>query len=62
MRFKVRGRFKMGKEWIKFVKEIEAPSEKLAREYTYSILGSNHKVLRKHVEIEEVVPLGSETD
>ncbi len=60
MRWKVRGRFKMGKEWIKFEKEIDAPSEKLAREYTYSILGSNHKVLRKHVEIEEVTPLGSQ--
>jgi len=58
----VKGRFKMGKTWMPFEKLIEAPSEKLAREYTYSIIGSMHKVLRKHIVIEGVKEHGSETD
>ena len=62
MKWVIRGRFKMGKEWMPFTKEVEAPSEKLAREYVYSIIGSNHKTLRKHIIIEEVKKYGSEAD
>lgn len=62
MKWVVRGRFKMGGGWTTFTKEVEAPSEKLAREYVYSIIGSNHKTMRKHIIIEEVRRCGSEAD
>ncbi len=62
MKWIVKGRFKMGSEWMSFTKKVEAPSEKLAKEYVYSILGSDHKTLRKHILIEEVVKGESEGD
>ncbi len=50
----MKGYFRKGVRRFPFTKEIEAPSEKLAREYIYSILGSLHKVKRAQVHIEEV--------
>ncbi|MEZ0394274.1 MAG: 50S ribosomal protein L18Ae [Desulfurococcaceae archaeon] len=40
--------------WQKFVKEVRALNEREALEKVYSILGSNHKVKRRHVKIESV--------
>ena len=50
----VKGFFKIGKEWKKFTKVVSAHNEKFAVEKTYSILGSNHKVKRNLIKIEEV--------
>jgi large subunit ribosomal protein LX len=54
MRFVFRGYFEKGRRKIKFTKEIEDENEKLAREKLYSILGSNHKVKRVKIHVEEV--------
>lgn len=54
MRFLFRGWFmKKGKKY-KFTKELEAESEKLAIEKLFSLLGSNHKVKRRHIHVESV--------
>ncbi|MCX8174728.1 MAG: 50S ribosomal protein L18Ae [Candidatus Micrarchaeota archaeon] len=37
-----------------FEKEVEAPSEKLAREYAYSLLGSNAGIKRSAIKITSV--------
>ncbi|MDI3502531.1 MAG: large subunit ribosomal protein [Archaeoglobi archaeon] len=55
MKYVVRGRFRVDKEWRKFTKEIEAPNKRVAVEWTYSIMGSKHKVKRNLIEIEEVL-------
>ena len=54
MRFVFRGHYEKGKRRIRFTREVEAESEKLAREKLYSLLGSNHKVKRVRIHIEEV--------
>uniref|UniRef100_A0A7C4HD70 Large ribosomal subunit protein eL20 n=1 Tax=Staphylothermus marinus TaxID=2280 RepID=A0A7C4HD70_STAMA len=40
--------------WQKFVKEVRALNEKDALEYVYSVLGSNHKVKRRHIRITSI--------
>ncbi len=52
--WRVKGVFRMGKRWVKFEKEIEAPSEKLALEKILSILGSKHKVKRRYIKVEVI--------
>ncbi len=37
--------------WQKFSKEVRALTKEQAIEYVYSILGSNHKLRRKHIKI-----------
>jgi len=57
--YEVRGFFRIGKEWRKFTKVVNAHNERFAVEKTYSILGSNHKVKRNLIKIEEVKKLES---
>jgi len=40
--------------WQKFVKDVRATKPSEALELVYSLLGSNHKVKRKHIRIYEV--------
>ncbi len=40
--------------WQKFSKEVRALTKEQAIEYVYSILGSNHKLRRKHIKITSV--------
>ena len=54
MKFVFRGWFEKGKRKLRFTKEIEAQNEKLAIEKLYSTIGSNHKVKRIKIHIEEV--------
>lgn len=50
--------------WQKFKKELRALNEKQALEYVYSVLGSNHKVRRKHIRIISIkeIPLEEAMD
>lgn len=52
--FRVSGRFRMGREWQAYAKEVAAPDEASARERVLSILGSQHAVLRKYITIDAV--------
>jgi len=59
--FRIHGRFRMGREWQAFSKELAADDESRARERLLSDLGSKHGVARKYIEIsavEEVPPSG----
>ncbi len=40
--------------WQKFSKEVRALTKDQAIEYVYSVLGSNHKLRRKHIKITSV--------
>jgi|Deesub1362B_J571_1020462.scaffolds.fasta_scaffold00058_65 large subunit ribosomal protein LX len=55
MKYIVRGKFRVNKKWMKFTKEIDAPNERVAKEWIYSLMGSRHKVKRNLIEIEEVL-------
>ena len=52
MDFEVKGVF--GKDKKVFSKKVEAKSEKLAREKTLALLGSEHKIKRRLIEISEI--------
>src|SRR5436189_6035250 len=52
--FRISGRFRMGRAWQPFAKELAAKDEVAAREKLLSILGSQHGVPRKYVAIATV--------
>ena len=52
--FRANGRFRMGRTWQPFSKEIAAADEPSAREKVLSIFGSQHGVPRKYIEISKV--------
>ncbi len=57
--YRIHGRFRMGREWQAYSKEVAAADEAGARERLFSVLGSQHAVARKYIEIarvEEVPP------
>ncbi|HKZ90430.1 MAG TPA: 50S ribosomal protein L18Ae [Thermoplasmata archaeon] len=57
--YRVRGRFRMGRDWQGFAKEVAAADDAAARERILSVLGSQHGVARKYIEIagvDEVAP------
>ncbi|MDD5022609.1 MAG: 50S ribosomal protein L18Ae [Candidatus ainarchaeum sp.] len=53
VKFTIKGRINIGKE-RKFVKEIDAKSEKEAREQVYALFGSQNKLKRTRVMIDSV--------
>lgn len=56
--FEIRGIYKDIDGWKKFKKLITAEKESLAVEKLYSIIGSNHKVKRNLIRIEEIKKVG----
>jgi len=52
--FRISGRFRMGRAWQPFAKELAAADEPAAREKLLSILGSQHGIPRKYVSITAV--------
>ena len=62
--YRISGRFRMGRLWQPFAKELAAADEPAAREKLLSILGSQHGVPRKYVAIATVaeVPLDQVVD
>ncbi|ADI32477.1 50S ribosomal protein L18Ae [Staphylothermus hellenicus] len=50
--------------WQKFTKEVRALNKEQAIEYVYSVLGSNHKLRRKHIKITKIeeIPLSEARD
>ncbi|MFO8133425.1 MAG: 50S ribosomal protein L18Ae [Thermoplasmatota archaeon] len=55
--YRVEGTFYMKNTWQPFKKEVVSEDEGGAREKVLSLIGSNHKVKRKMVRIENVVEL-----
>lgn len=54
--YTVRGRFQARGGWSSFEKRAEAPNENVARERVYAELGSEHRLKRTQIEVEEVAP------
>ncbi len=54
MKFEIAGRFKTSEGWQPFKKVVDANTERFAIEKVYSLIGSNHKVKRHLVRIDEV--------
>jgi len=54
MKFIIKGEFRMKGEKQKFCKEVAASKEKQAKEKIYADLGSNHKVKRRFIKVEEI--------
>lgn len=52
--YRITGRFRMGHDWQSFAKEVAAADEPGAREHLLSVLGSQHAVARKYIEIQHV--------
>lgn len=52
--FEIVGKFKNLEGWSPFKKTVEAENENVAKEKIYSIIGSNHKIKRNLIMIEEV--------
>ena len=50
--------------WQKFTKEVRALTREQALEKVYSLLGSNHKLRRKHIVVEKIeeIPPEEATD
>jgi len=51
--FEAKGTYTKGRK-VKFTKKIKADNEKLAREYTYSLIGGKQKITRKNIDIEDI--------
>jgi large subunit ribosomal protein LX len=62
--YRIRGRFRMGRKWQAYSKEVAAADEVSAREQLLSVLGSQHGVARRYIEIRDVaeVPAGEIRD
>lgn len=60
--FKVSGVFRKPLRKIEFSIRVEAPSEKIALEKTYSLIGSRHRVRRENVKILSLEEVKPETD
>jgi len=52
--FRISGRFRMGRNWQPFSKELAARDEAAAREKLLSLIGSQHGLPRKYVTITTV--------
>lgn len=54
MKFAVHGEINLGKERRKFMKEIEAPNERVATDLAFKLLGSAHGKKRNQITIKGV--------
>ncbi|MDH5806458.1 MAG: 50S ribosomal protein L18Ae [Candidatus Methanomethylicaceae archaeon] len=52
--FLIKGRVKIGLDWINFKKNVSAISEKMAIEKTFCLFGGNHKLKRFQIKIDSV--------
>ena len=52
--FTVRGRYQTRDGWSPFESTVEAPNEGVARDRAYANLGSQHRLKRRQIELEEV--------
>lgn len=52
--FEVKGTFKVGDEWRPYAKIIEAPNEEQAKERTFTVIGSKHRLKRRYITVNSV--------
>ncbi len=54
LKFRFKGKVRIGKEEFSFTKEVEGKSEKHALDVLYSLFGSKNGVKRTKIKVEEV--------
>jgi ribosomal protein L20A (L18A) len=59
MKFAVQGVIDLGTEKRKFVKEVDAPNERVAKEVAFKLLGSAHGAKRTRIVISGVAKVES---
>ncbi|HJJ44120.1 MAG TPA: 50S ribosomal protein L18Ae [Methanocorpusculum sp.] len=59
-KFEVKGTFKNDGKMKPFTKTVEAPSEKLAGEFTLATIGSKHRLGRKYITIDSAKAINGE--
>lgn len=52
--FRTTGKFKMGREWQKFSKEVVEDNAEKAEDKILSLFGSKHNVQRTNIKIDEI--------
>ena len=60
MKFEVKGTFMIGDEWHPYRKVIEAPNEVQAKERTFAVIGSKHRLKRRYITVNAVTPVNGE--
>ncbi len=56
--FRIKGLYSpKGKEWFKFTKDVVAENEEMAKDKTYSLLGSKYGIKRRLIKIDEVAEI-----
>ena len=58
--FEVKGTFAIGGEWHPYTKIIKAPNEAQARERTFAIFGSKHRLKRRYIIVSTITALNGE--
>ena len=53
-KFEVKGTFLMGEDWMPYTKVITAPNENQAKERTFAVIGSKHKLQRRYIKVNAV--------
>jgi large subunit ribosomal protein LX len=53
--FEVKGTFKISDEWRPYAKIIEAPNEEQAKERTFTVIGSKHRLKRRYITVNSVM-------
>jgi len=58
--FEVSGAVKIGDTWKSYTKVIAAPNEVQARERTFTLIGSKHRLERRLIKIESIKSVNAE--
>jgi len=58
--YRVEGTFRIDGAWRPYRKVISAPNEEQARERTFTLLGSKHRLKRREIQIGKVEPFEGE--
>jgi len=58
--FEVKGTFSIDGEWHPYTKVIAAPNETQAKERTFAVIGSKHRLKRRYITVNIVKALNGE--
>ncbi|HJJ96697.1 MULTISPECIES: 50S ribosomal protein L18Ae [Methanocorpusculum] len=59
-KFEVKGTFKNDGQMKPYTKTVDAPSERLAGEFTLATIGSKHRLERKYITVDSVKAINGE--
>ncbi|HII76636.1 MAG: 50S ribosomal protein L18Ae [Methanoregulaceae archaeon PtaU1.Bin059] len=59
-KYEVKGDFRMGDEWRPYAKVVEAPNAAQAKERTFALIGSKHRLKRSYITVQSITLLSGE--